>query len=155
MIYFSNEEDGSTSADNEKNSKDSEKKDVTVTKEDLDQESTSFLQSRLSLLTKISMKQNAQNWKNVESWNFLDLNLDYSADLLNENFKWKKSLRACRDDVTFCRDEKFSNFFFQISYYFLEETDCICRCNNIVHLKVLSTHDNFFQHFYSISTSRD
>ena len=80
LIHFSNEEDDSASADNEKNSKDSKKKSVTIGNEDLNQELASFLQSRLSTLIKISMKQNAQNRKNVESWDFLNLNSDYSAD---------------------------------------------------------------------------
>ena len=36
-------------------------------KEDFSQKSINFLQNRLSLLTKISMRQNAQNRKNIES----------------------------------------------------------------------------------------
>ena len=56
LIYFSDEEDDSASVDNEVNLKNSEKKDVIVTRKDFDQKSASFLQSRLSLLTKISMR---------------------------------------------------------------------------------------------------
>ena len=87
LIYFSDEEDDSASVDNEKNSKDSKKKDVITGNGDFSQESISFLQSRLSTLTKISMKQNAQNWKNVESWNFFNLNSDYSADQEDRNLE--------------------------------------------------------------------
>ena len=86
LIYFLNEENDSASADNKKNSKNSEKN-VTTENENFNQESASSLQSRLSILIKISMKQNVQNQKNVESWNFLDLNSDYSADQENQNFE--------------------------------------------------------------------
>ena len=87
LIHFLNEEDGSASVGNEKNSKNSKKKNVTTESDDFNQGSASSLQSRLSSLTKISMKQNVQNWKNVESWNFLDLNSDYSADQEDRNLK--------------------------------------------------------------------
>ena len=60
LIYFSDEENGSTFVDNKKNSKKSKNKSVTITNKDFNQKSASFLQRRLSLLTKISMKQNAQ-----------------------------------------------------------------------------------------------
>ena len=87
LIYFSDEEDGSASAGNEENSKNSEKKSSITIEEDLDQGSVSFLQSRLLSLTKVSMRQNVQNRKHVKSWDFLDLNSDYSADLKDRNLK--------------------------------------------------------------------
>ena len=86
LIHFSNEENDSAFADNEKTSKNS-KKNIIIMKEDLNQKSTSFLHSRLSLITKISMKQNIQNRKNVESWDFLDRNSDYLADSDDQNFE--------------------------------------------------------------------
>ena len=87
MIHFSDEQDNSASAGNEENLKNSKKKDVTTENDNLSQESASSLQSRLSSLTKISMRQNAQNRKNVESWNFLDLDSDYSADQEGQNLE--------------------------------------------------------------------
>ena len=60
-----------------------EKKNIIKMKKDLNQELASFLQSRLLSLIEISMRQNVQNQKNVESWNFLDLNSNYSTDLKN------------------------------------------------------------------------
>ena len=56
MIYFSDEEDDSASARNEGNLKNSKKKIVITENEDFSQKSVSFLQSKLSTLTKISMK---------------------------------------------------------------------------------------------------
>ena len=87
LIHFLDEEDGSASVDNEKNSKNSKKKDIITENGDLSQESANFLQNRLSTLTKISMRQNAQNRKNVESWNFFDLNSNYSADQEDRNLE--------------------------------------------------------------------
>ena len=87
LIHFLNEKDGSASVGNEENSKNSKKKDVTTKSGDFSQESASSLQSRLSSLTKISMKQDAQNRKNVKSWNFLNLNSDYSADQKDQNLE--------------------------------------------------------------------
>ena len=58
LIHFSNEENNSAFVDNKKNSKNSKKKKVVIMKENFNQKSASFLQSKLSSLTKISMKQN-------------------------------------------------------------------------------------------------
>ena len=87
LIYFLNEKDGSASVNDEENSKNSKKKDVITGNEDFNQESASFLQSRLSTITKISIEQNAQNRKNVESWNFFDLNSDYLTDQEDQNLE--------------------------------------------------------------------
>ena len=87
LVHSLNKKDGSASADNEENLKNSEKKNVITESDDLNQESASSLQSKLSSLMKISMRQNVQNRKDVESWNFFDLNSDYLTDQESQNLE--------------------------------------------------------------------